>query len=146
MGWGWMMAFLPHGEQLKEQRRLIARHFPASKIENYQPQGRMYARRVLRQLLETPDNFMDHIRHLVGAITISIAYGINVLPSNDPNINNANRAIAGGTEAGVPGAFLVDVLPILKCWNCLLLRRGKHLLVVSQNLRSVRVHLRTSIK
>ena len=43
-----------------------------------------------------------------------MTYGINVRPYNDPNIAIAEEAIAALAELGVAGAFLVDILPILK--------------------------------
>lgn len=39
-------------------------------------------------------------------------YGIKVLPTNDPYIDIAERAFAAGSEAAIPGKFLVDALPI----------------------------------
>jgi len=45
---------------------------------------------------------------------MGVAYGINVKDSDDPYISNAEEALNGIVEAGIPGAFLVDLLPILK--------------------------------
>jgi hypothetical protein len=45
---------------------------------------------------------------------MEICYGIAVLEHNDPYISIAKEAIEGIAEAGVPGAFLVDLLPVLK--------------------------------
>ena len=45
---------------------------------------------------------------------MEICYGIAVLERNDPYVSSAREAIEGIAEAGVPGAFLVDLLPALK--------------------------------
>ena len=45
---------------------------------------------------------------------MEICYGITILEHNDPYISIAKEAIGGIAEAGVPGAFLVDLLPVLK--------------------------------
>lgn len=45
---------------------------------------------------------------------MKIAYGIDVKESNDPYISIAEEALNGLAEAGVIGAFLVDMFPILK--------------------------------
>ena len=45
---------------------------------------------------------------------MKIGYGIAVQESNDPYISIAEVAFKGTAEAGIPGAFLVDWLPILK--------------------------------
>ena len=45
---------------------------------------------------------------------MKIVYGIAVRESDDPYISIAEEAIRGMSEAGIPGAFWVDLLPILK--------------------------------
>jgi hypothetical protein len=51
---------------------------------------------------------------MAGANIIAIAYGLEAQPENDPIIRMAEAGNRSVTEAGVPGAFLVDSLPILK--------------------------------
>ena len=51
---------------------------------------------------------------LVGSTTLSMTYSINVRPYNDPHIKIAEEAIRVMAELMVPGAFLVDIIPILK--------------------------------
>ena len=43
-----------------------------------------------------------------------MTYGINVLPYNDPYIKIAEEAVAANAPLLIPGAFLVDIIPILK--------------------------------
>ena len=43
-----------------------------------------------------------------------MTYSVNVRPYNDPYIAIAEEGIAAGAELVVPGAFLVDIFPILK--------------------------------
>ena len=43
-----------------------------------------------------------------------MTYSINVRPFNDPHIKIAEEAIGAIAELMVPGAFLVDIIPILK--------------------------------
>jgi hypothetical protein len=45
---------------------------------------------------------------------MKIGYGIAVQDSDDPYISMAEEVLNGLAEAGVPGAFWVDMLPILK--------------------------------
>ena len=45
---------------------------------------------------------------------MKIGYGITVQESDDPYISIAEVAFSGASEAAVPGAFLVDMFPILK--------------------------------
>ena len=43
-----------------------------------------------------------------------MTYSINVRPYNDPYIKTAEEATEAAAELVVPGAFLVDIVPILK--------------------------------
>ncbi|CAA7261125.1 unnamed protein product [Cyclocybe aegerita] len=45
---------------------------------------------------------------------MSVTYGIDVLPKNDPYIETAEKSLRAVLDAAVPGAFLVDSLPWLK--------------------------------
>ena len=51
---------------------------------------------------------------LVGSTTLSMTYSIKVQPYNDPYIKIAEEAVESISELMIPGAFLVDVIPILK--------------------------------
>ena len=48
------------------------------------------------------------------ATIMDIAYGHKVEEANDPYITLAERVVQLGSEAAVPGAFLVDLFPILE--------------------------------
>ena len=43
-----------------------------------------------------------------------MTYSINILPYDDPHIKIAEEAVASTTPLMIPGAFLVDIIPILK--------------------------------
>ena len=43
-----------------------------------------------------------------------MTYSINVQPYNDPYIKIADEAMRASSELMIPGAFLVDIIPILK--------------------------------
>ena len=49
-----------------------------------------------------------------GTTIMKISYGIDIQESNNPYILLAKKALRGLDEAGVPGAFWVDVFPVLK--------------------------------
>ncbi|KAJ7697457.1 cytochrome P450 [Mycena rosella] len=69
---------------------------------------------IMRRILNDPHNLMDHFRHLAGALIMDVAYGIDVLPSNDPYIGLSEEVMSGLSVAAVPGRFLVDTIPALK--------------------------------
>ena len=45
---------------------------------------------------------------------MKIGYGIVVQESDDPYVAIAEEALNGVAQAGIPGSFWVDLLPILK--------------------------------
>ena len=48
------------------------------------------------------------------SIIMKIGYGIAVRETNDPYISVAEEVLDGISQAGIPGSFLVDLIPILK--------------------------------
>ncbi|KAF8513280.1 cytochrome P450 [Gautieria morchelliformis] len=114
MGFGWAMPFIRYGEVWRRSRALMHKKFHPAAVTEYLPIQAKHTRRLLRRLCESPDNFVDHIRHSTGAIIMELVYAINVRDKDDPYIETAERAMSHLGAAGKPGAFLVDVLPILK--------------------------------
>ncbi|KAG2003242.1 cytochrome P450 [Coprinopsis cinerea AmutBmut pab1-1] len=114
MGWGWVISNLPYGEKWKERRKLFQRHFSPANKASHQFCEQEHISKLLVKLLDSPDGFMGHTRHMVGGIAYSIAYGLSVQPNNDPYIQLAEAAIKSAVEAAVPGAFLVDFVPALR--------------------------------
>ena len=45
---------------------------------------------------------------------MKIGYGIAVQESDDPYVSIAEEALEGVAQAGIPGTYWVDLLPILK--------------------------------
>ena len=54
------------------------------------------------------------VKSTFGATIMKIGYGIAVQESDDPYISIAEEVMNGVAEAGIPGAFWVDLFPILK--------------------------------
>ncbi|KAJ3534780.1 hypothetical protein NMY22_g6770 [Coprinellus aureogranulatus] len=110
----WLFGMMRYGEPWKERRKLFQQHFHPLNTESYQPKQQEYIHKLLKRLLESPQDFSDRIRHVVGAITLSTAYGLDISPSHDPYIEIAEKGMLALTAATAPGAFLVDAVPILK--------------------------------
>ncbi|KAF9456307.1 cytochrome P450 [Collybia nuda] len=114
MQWQFNMAFLPYGSWWRRHRRAFHEHFHANAAVKYYPIQLRETHAFLRRLLVTPENLRHHIRHTFGATIMDVAYGINVSEGNDPYISTAEEALYGLSQAGIPGQFLVDFVPILK--------------------------------
>ncbi|KAH9483138.1 Cytochrome P450 monooxygenase COX2 [Psilocybe cubensis] len=114
MDWDYNMAMLPYGQWWRRHRRAFTEHFHHNIVWKYQPTQLRETRAFLHRLLTTPENFMHHIRHTFAATIMSVAYGITIKDTEDPYISNAEEALMGLAEAGIPGSFLVDLMPWLK--------------------------------
>ena len=127
------MGALPYGDVWRASRRMFTKHFNPSNPNINQLREIIYVRRFLGQLLQNPSDFLQHVRtyvliyhisskhaihflriSLVGSTTLSMTYSINVRPYNDPYIKIAEEAVRAVAELLIPGAFLVDIIPILK--------------------------------
>ncbi|KAJ7862183.1 cytochrome P450 [Mycena leptocephala] len=112
---GWDFALLQSsGDEWRIHRRLFSQQFNRVASHSFRHTERVAAHALLRRLLRDPGNFLGHIRQMAGEFILSVAYGIDALPVNDPYISLAAKSVESVSNAAVPGRFLVDSLPILK--------------------------------
>ncbi|KAJ2926328.1 hypothetical protein H1R20_g10780, partial [Candolleomyces eurysporus] len=104
------------GNYWRKHRRLAQTSLQATAIKQYRPHLAQGTRKFLKRLLDDRDdgNLISHLRQLTAEIILSVAYGIEIQQENDPYIKISEDANQGAIIAGVPGAFLVDTIPILK--------------------------------
>ncbi|KZP13878.1 cytochrome P450 [Athelia psychrophila] len=115
IGMSWSFSFMPYGDTWRAHRRLAAQEFNSPQtIPKYELAFTRNAHGLLRRLLETPEAWKQHFHHQVGAMVIEISYGFEALPKNDPFIDTAEKSFTAIAIAGMPNAFLVDTVPILK--------------------------------
>ncbi|KAG1874858.1 cytochrome P450 [Suillus subluteus] len=114
VGWKDAMAFLPHGDRFRQQRKNLHRVIGSrAAVDVYSEIEEVETRRFLKRVLANPDQLQEHVRHTAGAITLRISHGYEVKENNDPFVNLADRVIANVSQATAPGAFMVDILPFL---------------------------------
>ncbi|KAF7368570.1 Cytochrome P450 [Mycena venus] len=106
--------FEPIGDEWRTHRRLFNQAFNVKAARKYEPQELAGTHALLARLLSSPEGFMDHFRQMAGEIIMSVAYGIDVLPSDDPYVTLAHKAVQTFSIASVPGVYLVNTFPILK--------------------------------
>ncbi|KAJ7714913.1 cytochrome P450 [Mycena metata] len=102
MGWNFALVFMKYGEEWRTHRRLFNQEFNMGAVPKFH-----HAERVAAHAL-TSDSAM------VGEVIVSVAYGIDVLPVNDPYVALAEEAAESAAGAAVPGRFFVDSIPVLK--------------------------------
>lgn len=114
MGWFWNTALMHYSPRWRAHRRMFHQYFNEHASLEYRPCQEKHAHILLRRLLQTPDQFLDHIRLLFAASIMDVVYDIKVEDHDDVFVRTAEAAMHGVSVAGNPGTFMVDTLPILK--------------------------------
>lgn len=131
MGFTWAFSLMPYGSWWRRHRKAFHQYFYPNAAAHYIPKQMSEARKTLVRLLEEPNEFMDHIRVYVfsripilsqvtnlktsyfAASILDIVYGIKVdRKTNQEYVKCVEKVMDAASLAGIPGAFLVDMLPI----------------------------------
>ena len=108
---------------------MFHQYFHHGASQEYRPLQLIETRRMLFKLLKNPEDFVHHIRQYVSqfwifliilksssssaaATIMRVTYGIEIEDYNDPNVAVAELAVQHVADAGTPGTFMVDILPI----------------------------------
>ncbi|KAK1220118.1 hypothetical protein PQX77_017157 [Marasmius sp. AFHP31] len=113
MGWDWSFGHMPYGPRWKAHRTMFHRQFQPSVVSAFWPIQLKEAHKLIRRLLSDPGNFINHLRNSASTI-MNVTYGIEIADEEDHYITVAETALEGMAKAAHPGAFLVDIFPILK--------------------------------
>ncbi|KAJ7160375.1 cytochrome P450 [Mycena filopes] len=115
-GWDRVLSSARYGHNLKEYRKLIGRVIGTrGSMVKFYPVEDYQANMFLRRVLEKPEAFDDATRKTAGAMVLHLTYGYKITEQgSDPLVDLADKAMAEFSEITRPGAFLVDVMPILK--------------------------------
>ncbi|KAJ7451064.1 cytochrome P450 [Mycena latifolia] len=115
-GWDRVLSSSRYGPQLKEYRKLIGKVIGTrGSMVKFYPVEEYQANMFLKRVLEDPKAFDAATRKTAGAMVLHLTYGYKIKEQgNDPLVDLADKALGEFSEITRPGAFLVDVLPILK--------------------------------
>ncbi|KAI5118845.1 hypothetical protein M0805_006164 [Coniferiporia weirii] len=112
--WDWLVSNMPYGEKWRKHRAFLHRFLEPASVGKYVDLQTRETHRMLANFLNTPKDFIQHVRNSVGATIMMMAYGHEALPDNDPYLTIAEEGVAALAEAATPGVFLVEVIPWLK--------------------------------
>ncbi|KAJ4485859.1 cytochrome P450 [Lentinula aciculospora] len=114
MGWNWSFGHMPYGPRWKLHRTIFHRQFQPSAISKFWPSQSKEAHKLIRRILYSSEDLIDHLRFHSASIIMNVTYGIEIQDKEDHYIIVAENALDGMAKAANPGAFLVDIFPILK--------------------------------
>ncbi|KAF5601062.1 oxidoreductase [Fusarium pseudocircinatum] len=109
VGWENSLGFSPYNDRFRTHQKNMARIIGSKRAAaKYDRLQEAEVAHFLLHVLDDPERFMDHIRK-------SVCSALRTEPFNeDVLIKMAGQAMDNVTAAGVPGAFLVDILPPLR--------------------------------
>ncbi|KAJ2918174.1 hypothetical protein MD484_g2275, partial [Candolleomyces efflorescens] len=112
----WCKAFslMDYTPRWRKQRKMFHQNFNPTMIPQYHPIIREHVQQFLTQVAASPEEHRSHIRHLIGGVIMHITYGYKPKPTGDPCIAIAHEVEGAFKIVVVPGAFLVDNIPLLK--------------------------------
>ncbi|TDZ15801.1 O-methylsterigmatocystin oxidoreductase [Colletotrichum orbiculare MAFF 240422] len=116
IGWQNSLAFLQYNDRFRAYRknisRIIGTKVAASQYDTLQEAE---VGHFLLHVLENPDSLIRHIKREAGSVILKIAYGYNPEPFKDDYlIDKVGETMDDFGRAAVPGAFLVDMFPLLR--------------------------------
>ncbi|KAL1950194.1 hypothetical protein VTO73DRAFT_5317 [Trametes versicolor] len=103
-----------YGPRWRQHRREFWQFFHPGVVSKYQPIQRAEAHKFLGKLLgnSSPD-LTDRIGHMTASAILKVVYGVDIVDENDERIV-IPRAALETTRYSTPGAFAVEVFPILQ--------------------------------
>ncbi|KAI0718513.1 CyP450 monooxygenase [Cerioporus squamosus] len=113
-GFSWALTVQGYGPRWRRHRRAMHQFFNPNAVLEYAPSQRLEAHRFARRLLDTPSDFLHHIRHFFGSSIMRISYGIEVDEDPVDYIRMAEETLAIFSSVLVPGKFLVETFPVLR--------------------------------
>ncbi|KAF9260434.1 cytochrome P450 [Marasmius fiardii PR-910] len=103
-----------YSDSWRLHRRTFQQYFQPRTVPNYYHIQKERTVLLMRKLKTSPKEFFRHARMHTGGIILEIVYGYHIKDNNDPYVKMADEALVGVTQAGIPGSFLVDFIPLLK--------------------------------
>lgn len=91
----WVLTSFPYDSKWRSWHKAFYAHLQPAVVRRYHPIEVKANRQLLCNLLDTPQDCLEHLRHMVAQTSLSIAYGIDVAPRGDPTIALTDEALHG---------------------------------------------------
>lgn len=114
MGMDFSLPLMGYSARWRAHRRMFHQYFNDRVVKDYRHTQECHAHTLLRRLLQSPEKFGDHTRLAFTANITDVVYDLKVDSHDHIYVKVAEEAVHLGSIAAAPGAFLVDLFPILK--------------------------------
>ncbi|KAF9649833.1 cytochrome P450 [Thelephora ganbajun] len=115
VGWNQTLALMQYGPRFREFRKYMSRTIGTrAGMEKFTPLQEKETAKFLARVMADPGSLAYQIRKTTGAIVLMISHGYTVKEHDDPIVDVVEAAVNGFSECMEPGAFLVDMVPLLQ--------------------------------
>ncbi|SCN87775.1 related to O-methylsterigmatocystin oxidoreductase [Fusarium fujikuroi] len=116
VGWDKTLSFLPYNDQLRSHRKKAHLFLKSeASISSNDAIQEIEVGHFLLHLLRDPDRLVEHIQKQAGSVIVKVVYGYTAEQFKpDPLLSTVRKVVDEFGIAAKPGAFMVDLIPILK--------------------------------
>ncbi|OQE43099.1 hypothetical protein PENCOP_c003G02909 [Penicillium coprophilum] len=112
---GLRVLFMENGTTWKMVRQLAHRILNVAVARTYVPYQDLENKAMLLGMLETPANFIDHVRRYTASLTTQMTFGFRTITIGDPNFKEAFDIFDHSSEMITsPTATILDLFPMLR--------------------------------
>ncbi|KAG1846130.1 cytochrome P450 [Suillus tomentosus] len=122
-GWSVVFAFIGYGDEWRLCRRLFHQTFRPDSSLKFRPMQINQARKMIANLIDDPQHYHSHFATFSSSVAMSVTYGYQTNPRDDPLVRIAENAMAISLTALTPErAVLLKAFPFLLrlpdwCWG-----------------------------
>ncbi|KAF8741069.1 hypothetical protein AX14_005971 [Amanita brunnescens Koide BX004] len=111
MGWEWLVSLMPYGDRWRRSRRYFQQNFRKIASQQYEPLQLIKVRELLNALMTSLDEPGIHFKSIGSAVSLAIAYNLDIVPPNNYYFNLAEEAMGRASEVLLSGSALVNLFP-----------------------------------
>jgi hypothetical protein len=112
MGVGFMIGIKRYSREWKFYRRLFTQHInPTSPLPSFARTQAISTNRMLKLILQNPQNLREYLFYCSACTILSIAYGYDVQVTHDPLVRLADKALQM-TGEGIQPKWLPNIFPL----------------------------------
>ncbi|KAL1941769.1 hypothetical protein VTO73DRAFT_6769 [Trametes versicolor] len=113
-GFDWIFSTMSYGPWWRRHRRSFHQFFNLNAVVELRSMQRTQVNHFLHRLLNAPNDFSEHTRHVFAAMIMHATYGIQIAEKDDKYVKMAEDGIEAFSNLLVPGKYLVEQFPVLR--------------------------------
>jgi len=109
------LALTQYGPRFREFRKFMSKLMGSrASTEKFAPLLEKETAKFVARVMTDPGSLVQQIRKTTGTIILMISYGYSVKERDDPIVDLVEASVNGFSACMEPGAFLVDMVPLLR--------------------------------